>query len=102
VSLIWENYYSNEKLPDHRAKGSFWWRSILKLLTKFKGIAMVQAKQGSTVSLWHDMQKSKIREMEFPELHSFTTRSNISLSDAKSLENLHEIFQLPLSDEAFQ
>jgi hypothetical protein len=102
VNLIWENYYNNGKLPDHRAKGSFWWRSILKLLTKFKGIAMVQAKQGSTVSLWHDMWEGKIREMEFPGLHSFITRSNIALGDANILENLHEIFQLPLSDEAFQ
>jgi hypothetical protein len=49
--LIWDNYYRDRKLPDYRLQGSFWWRSILKLLDKFKGIAMVQIHDGSNVHL---------------------------------------------------
>jgi hypothetical protein len=37
---------------------------MLKLLTKFKGIAMINIQDGSTISLWHDMWKGKVRESE--------------------------------------
>jgi hypothetical protein len=35
----------------------------LKLLNKFKGIAMVQIKNGATVSLWHDLWNGQLRMM---------------------------------------
>lgn len=41
VNLVWENYYSNGELPGQNHRGSFWWRDILKLLDKFKGLARV-------------------------------------------------------------
>jgi hypothetical protein len=59
VNLIWDNYYRNGKLPDHRAKGSFWWRALLKLLDKYKGIAMVQVQDGSYVFMWKACGTSK-------------------------------------------
>jgi len=39
VNMIWEKHYKNGKLPSEVKKGSFWWRDILKLLTKFKQLA---------------------------------------------------------------
>ena len=41
VNLVWEKHYSNVKLPSRIKKGSFWWRDILKLLDKFKGMASI-------------------------------------------------------------
>jgi hypothetical protein len=35
----------------------------LKLLNKFKGIAMVQIQNGATVSLWHDLWNGQLRMM---------------------------------------
>jgi hypothetical protein len=55
VQLIWANHYRDGKLPDHRPRGSFWWRGVLKLLIKFKGIAMVHIQNGSTTLLWEDL-----------------------------------------------
>jgi hypothetical protein len=71
-------------------------------MNKFKGIAMVQLQEGSTVLLWHDMWNNSVRVLHSAELFSYTTQSNMSVHKAKELENLHEIFQLPLSDVAFQ
>jgi hypothetical protein len=102
VTLIWDNYYNSGQLHDNRPKGSFWSRSVLKLLDKFKGIAAVQLGDGSTVSLWVHLWNAKVRITEFPELYSFTTNKVISVKQAKNLENLHDIFQLPLTNEAFQ
>jgi hypothetical protein len=69
---------------------------------KYKGITTVQIKDGLTVSMWHDMWEGKVRMLEFPEFLSFSINSTITVSKAKSSEELHEIFQLPLSTEAFQ
>jgi hypothetical protein len=41
VKMIWAKYYPNGKVTDDRMKGSFWWKIILKLLPKFKGIAQI-------------------------------------------------------------
>jgi hypothetical protein len=46
---------------------------------------MVQVQNGSTVSKWQDMWNSKVRMLESPELYSFTTKINITLSEAKSM-----------------
>jgi hypothetical protein len=39
IKLIWNKYYSNGSLPGNSMNDSFWWRSILRLLNIFKGIA---------------------------------------------------------------
>jgi hypothetical protein len=38
VNLIWANYYRDGKIPNIQRKGSFWWKEILKLMDRFKGI----------------------------------------------------------------
>jgi hypothetical protein len=41
VKLLWTQYYTNGKIPVNGMKDSFWWRSMLRLLDNFKGIAKV-------------------------------------------------------------
>jgi hypothetical protein len=55
---------------------------------------MVQIQNESTISMWHDIWNGKVRVLESLELYSFTTKNNIIVSKAKSLEDFHEIFQL--------
>jgi hypothetical protein len=81
--------------------GSFWWRVVLKQLDNFKGIAMVHLQDGSTILLWQDMWADKVRCHCLVELYFFTTGDIITLQQARSLNNLHDIFQLPLSEVAF-
>lgn len=54
IHLVWEKYYSNGKLSNHTKKGSFWWKDILKLRDKFKGMAFVAVRNGSSSLLWDD------------------------------------------------
>ena len=74
VNLVWEKYYSNGRLPGGTKKDSFWWRDILKLLTKFKGIAYVSVQDGSSVLFWEDQWNNLVSRLEFPELHSFAKK----------------------------
>jgi hypothetical protein len=100
--LIWDNNYSNGDVPSSRPKGSIWWKSILKLITTFKGIAKAEINDGRTVMLWHDLWDSSIRSSQFPELFSFYTSNGFTVAQAASLPNLYDIFHLPLSAEAYQ
>lgn len=48
VSLIWEKYYDSGRLPGEVKKGSIWWRDVLKLLDKYKGMAKVEINSGKS------------------------------------------------------
>ena len=55
VSLIWEKYYDNGRLPGEVKKGSFWWRDVLKLPDKYKGMARVKVNSEKSCYLWEDL-----------------------------------------------
>jgi hypothetical protein len=101
VQLIWDNYYSSGKLPNNRPKGSFWWRGVLKQLDKFKGIAMVHLNNGWSVAMAGFVEWS-VRSLQFPELFSYTTKIAILVGETLELDTLSDIFQLPLSETAYQ
>jgi hypothetical protein len=100
VQLVWEKYYSNGKLPSHITKGSFWWKDILKLLDKFKGLARVKIFRGDTCYLWHDLWSNSVPSQAFPELLSFARSVNITLEKACESLSLEHMFNLPLSETA--
>jgi hypothetical protein len=83
VHLVWEKYYSNGKLPNHTLKGSFWWRDILKLLSKSKDMSVITAFIGDTCFLWKDKLHSPVLDQAFLELMSFTKIRNITTYKAK-------------------
>jgi hypothetical protein len=74
VNLNWDRYYKNGRLPDHRMKGSFWWKQILKLLTQYRGLAEASAKCGETILFWSDLWNSRIMSLTYPHLHSFAKK----------------------------
>jgi hypothetical protein len=54
------------------------------------------------VSLWNDLWNGQVRQQTLPELYSFLTRREITVKQAKRMVDLHDIFQLPMTTEAFQ
>jgi hypothetical protein len=100
VKLIWEKHYSNNRLPNHTKKGSFWWRDLLKVLHKYKGLATVVS-DGSSCFLWDDGWKGQPLRLALPELYSFAKKPNISLKCAAFASDQYNLFMLPLSVQAF-
>lgn len=74
VQLVWEKHYKNRKLPSQVKKGSFWWRDILKSLSKFKELATVQLHCGSTILFWQDNWRLQDFQSSIPELFSFAKK----------------------------
>jgi hypothetical protein len=101
VHLIWEKYYQNNKLPGEKMKGSFWWRSILRLLPTYKGIAQVSFGSGDTILFWNDIWNGRVLKFTYPELFSFATKENVTLKEVLASVSFQSNFQLPLSEEAF-
>ena len=102
VHLIWEKYYSSGSLPKIKSKGSFWWRDVLKLLDKFKGMARPVIGNGNSCYFWEDLWSSNVLAAMFPELHSFAKNKNLSLQGFLSHEDSASLFHLPLSVQAYQ
>jgi len=100
VSLVWEKYYTHGRLPGTTNKGSFWWKGIVSLLGKFKGMARANVGDGKTCLLWDDLWGTQIMSTKFPKLRSFARNRNISLYDTMHQSQLHSMFYLPLSQQA--
>jgi hypothetical protein len=60
-------------------KGSFWWRDNLKLLGKYKDMAMVSVKKGYTCFLWQDNWFNLVPMTASPELLSHPEISNFRM-----------------------
>ena len=102
VHLVWEKYYNDGKLPSSQRKGSFWCRGILKLLTKFKGMARVQPNSGKTCFLWGDLWGDETMDNRFPELDSFAKNKLTTLAEGYQSVPFHNLFHLPMSSQAHQ
>ena len=97
VSLIWKKYYPEGKVPSHIKKGSFWWRNLLKLLSKFKSFARVKVGNGSSCLLWQDSWDDQRLDSTFPELFSFAKCKSITVALAGQQEDISRLFHTPLS-----
>jgi hypothetical protein len=63
---------------------------------------MVHLQSGSTVLLWDDMWNNKARRINSAELISFTTISRITVRQAYDMDQIHDMFQLPMSEIFWQ
>lgn len=102
VHLLWDNYYTNGRLPSQQKKGSFWRRDIVKLQTQYKGIAKVQVGNGTTVLLWEDLWGNVVPQYQFSHLHSYAKNKAMTLCQASQQQGLYNIFNLPISEEAYE
>jgi len=100
VSLVWERYYDNGRLPGRQKKGSFWWKDVLKLLDKFKDMARVEVNSGQSCYLWEDLWENQPISAKFPELFSFARNKKITFQAARAQAQVHSLSNLPLSQQA--
>jgi hypothetical protein len=102
VNIIWNSYYTSGRLPGHRRIGSFWWKSMLKLLHNFKGLAYPIISNGRSILFWKDQWNKSIPSQQYPELFSFANNTKLYIAEAKEQDHLFHIFQLPISEQAYE
>ncbi|CAO2201894.1 unnamed protein product [Urochloa humidicola] len=103
INLIWNSYYSRGQIPHATAdRGSFWWKDILHLCDKFRGIAACTVGNGTTVLFWLDVWNGQLLQEKLPRLFSFAKNQKISVAKFFEAPHTAQHFHLPLSDEAHQ
>lgn len=81
VRMVWNTYYTNGKLPQaSKAKGSFWWRDVLKLCEIFQGVATCTLGDGTTVLFWSDIWNGVLLQNQYPRLYTFAKNKLISVA----------------------
>lgn len=101
VNLVWNNYYSSRGLPGHRNIGSFWWKSMIKLLSNFKGLTHPIIGNGRSILFWDDQWSQNIPRQKFPELFSFVKNTKLSIKEAKDQDQFAGFFHLLISEQAY-
>jgi hypothetical protein len=79
VKLIWSQYYSNRKVLGIVTKGGFCWRSIVKLLNKYRGIAQAELGSVDSILFWSNMWNGRVLKLTYPKLYSFTLNTKITV-----------------------
>jgi hypothetical protein len=101
VRIIWVKYYTSKVPHAAREMGSFWWKDILRLNTLYRGIAMCEIGDGSTVCFWDDLWAGEVLSHTYPRLASFVRSDGESVKQTIQSDDLDTIFVLPLSEDAF-
>ena len=83
-------------------QGSFWWKSHLKLVDSYKGMAKCMIGTGASALFWHDLWSESCLSHKFPHLYSFARNLDVTVRYAAQREYLEDLFHLPLSREAYQ
>lgn len=76
---------------------SFWWRSVIKLLPRYKQYALCQAGRGNTTLFWSDNWSGQPLLLTYPEWYSFAINRDISLSNVLEDPETSRLFHRPLS-----
>ena len=82
--------------------GSFWWKSHISLLERFKQISRCTIGNGQTVLFWKDTWNDLNLQSTLPHLHSFAPNDEQSVQDFFGENDWTEHFHLPLSIEAYE
>lgn len=101
VNLIWQKYYQTEVPHLAREKGSFWWKDILRLHLKYRGIASCIPYKGDTISFWDDLVNGHVFSQVFSALFQFAKNPKISLWNLRNSEALLDCFRIPMTRLAY-
>jgi len=98
VQLTWSRLYSHQFIPPQSKKpcGSFWWKDVLKLFSKFREFALCKPRKGNSSSLWLDNWSGQVLQQVFPQLFSFPRKKHWSLKHFMEKDPESTLF-LPLS-----
>jgi hypothetical protein len=101
VNLIWNTYYSQGSLPGFQLEGSFWWKTHLKLLDKYKGMSRCLIGDGKSALFWTDLWSDTCMHKKFPHLVTFAKKTSHSINEFVQTKFLEDLFNLPLSTMAY-
>jgi len=101
IKLIWQKYYVDIVPHLAREKGSFWWKDILRLHVKYRGITHCIPNKGHAISFLDDLIDGRIHSQSLPSLFQYAKNPKISLWKLRNEELLLDCFNIPMSRQAY-
>jgi hypothetical protein len=105
VHMTWQAYYQNAPPQAAGRVGSFWWRDVCSLMTRFRGVTTCSPGDGAAVLFWKDRWKENLMTERFARLYSFAIDTDVSLCAMLLCEDEGQLamhFAIPLSEQAYQ
>ena len=97
VHLIWDSYYCDTIPHAHDSCGSFWWKYLIHLMPRYRGVTRIKIGNGSSSLFWKDNWSHSIYAETCPRAYSYAISEDISVKHLLTSTDLHETFHLPLS-----
>jgi hypothetical protein len=105
VKLIWSSYYDTSVPHARKLCGSFWWRHIFKLVENYRVVSFVKPGRGDSFLFWSDKWNfngsTEPLSDRFPRHFSYVLDPKLSASQFYQTEDKGTLFQLPLSEQAY-
>jgi hypothetical protein len=79
VNLIWTKYYASGDVS-RKLQGSLWWKSHIKLIDLYKGIARCNLGDGRSALFWTDLWHDSCLHQNFPHLVTYAIRTDYLVS----------------------
>lgn len=76
--------------------------TFLKLITMFSGTSIAQLVTVLSALFWINIWDKHLFSFKYFRLHSFAKDKNISVRDAVLDFSIQQLFNIPLSEEAYQ
>lgn len=101
VNIIWQKYYLDDVPHLAREKGSFWWKDILRMHVKYRGIATCTPNKGDIVSFWDALIEGAVHSQSLPNLFQYAKNPKISFWKLRNADSLLDCFRIPMSRQAY-
>jgi hypothetical protein len=101
IKLVKGAYYNNGNLPGAVVEGSFWWKTHLKLVDTYKGLAKCNLGNGKSSFFWQDNWEDNCLQHNLPHLVTYARNHLMTVKEVLDTEFLEDLFHLPLSQQAY-
>jgi hypothetical protein len=86
VKLVKGAYYNNGSLPGGSVEGSFWWKTHLKLVDTFKGLAKCNLGNGKSSFFWQDNWDDNCLMHSMPHLVTYARNHLVTVREVLETE----------------
>lgn len=84
VNLVWKSYCREGRIKESLRNASFWWKDVLKLIDKFRGMTVVDIRNGKTYRLWDDQWNNFVPRLQYLKMFSFAKKKTSLLVKLKA------------------
>jgi hypothetical protein len=104
VKMTWQAYYQSCSPQVAGKVGSFWWRDVCKLITKFRGISTCKPGNGEDILFWKGRWCEDLLAEHYDRLYTFAIDPYVTLGAMLKCTEESDLLThlaIPISEQAY-